>query len=564
MQFRPIKAKLNSFLLFVSLMCLFLVWSCNEEKNSPEDPASDTGALSFNVDYHDGTGVNLRSETAKIDCGGQGVATVEAKIYVSENTGEIAAGGPWNCDAGTGTIPDVPTGSDRTIVVLGKDADGNIIFSGQKSGITVTAGGENNAGTIDCYAFIPNLAAPANDSMVKQGAVDLQWEEVAGATEYCVFISQNSDMSDPVIEDHPTSANDAPSGLIPITTYYWQVFAVDRDGNWGMGSQIRSLTVAGRLPDTGQNSDYTDTVGEDSDYAINPPTYTKLDTSGTVLPDDANDWAMVRDEITGLTWEVKTDHDDIHNIDDTYTWQGAQDNFITRLNNDNFGGYADWRLPTIKELNAITSKGWYNTAVNQHYFPNIKYSTSAPRLVYWSSTTAVTSDSSDSGLAWFLDFQDGDIYFRNNGDKNNENYVLAVRGRQINSTFVDNEDGTVTDIATGLMWQQAGPTNQDGSAKSMLWEEALTYCEELELAGKDDWRLPNINELQSIVDYTAYDPSVDVTTFPDTQSESYWSSTSYDADSSFAWDIHFLSGDIWVSSPDKTDGRYVRAVRGGQ
>ena len=560
MQFRPIKAKLNCFLLFVSLMCLFLVWSCNEEKSSPKDPEFDTGALSFNLDYHDDTDANLRSDTAKIDCEEQGIATVEAKIYDSKDNKEIAHGGPWNCDAGNGTISEVRTGSDRIIVVLGKDADGNIILSGEKSGITVAANSENDIGTIDCYAFVPNLTAPAHEAVVKQGAVDLQWEAVAGAAEYCVFVSQNSDMSDPVIEDHPASANDAPSGLTPITTYYWQVFAVDRDGNWGIGSQIRALTVAGRLPDTGQIYDYTDTVGEDSEYVINPPTYTKLDTSGNVLPDDADDWAMVRDDITGLIWEVKTDFDDIHNVDDTYTWQGAQDNFIAQLNNDNFGGYADWRLPTIKELYTLVNKGRHNTAVNRDFFPNIKYSTATPRLVYWSSTTAVV----DSGLAWYQDFQDGDIYFKGNGDKEHANYVLAVRGRQVNSTFVDNEDGTVTDIATGLIWQQAGPTDQEGSARTMTWEEALTYCEELELAGKDDWRLPNINELQSIVDYTAYDPSVDVTIFPDTQSGSYWSSTTYDPNSDIAWDIHFLSGDIWVSTPDKTGNRYVRAVRGGQ
>jgi hypothetical protein len=128
---------------------------------------------------------------------------------------------------------------------------------------------------------------------------------------------------------------------------------------------------------------------------------------------------------------------------------------------------------------------------------------------------------------------------------------------------VDNDDGTVTDIATGLMWQKEGPTHQDGSARAMTWEEALTYCEALELAQQDDWRLPNINELQSIVDYRAYNPSVNVVFFPDTLSGSYWSSTTYDTANGIAWDIHFLAGDIFVSSPSKLENRYVRAVRGG-
>lgn len=61
---------------------------------------------------------------------------------------------------------------------------------------------------------------------------------------------------------------------------------------------------------------------------------------------------------------------------------------------------------------------------------------------------------------------------------------------------MDNGDGTVTDTATGLMWQQC----DDGAARN--WEEALAYAENLELAGYDDWRVPDAHELQSIVDYT--------------------------------------------------------------
>ncbi|MBU4055376.1 MAG: DUF1566 domain-containing protein, partial [Proteobacteria bacterium] len=61
--------------------------------------------------------------------------------------------------------------------------------------------------------------------------------------------------------------------------------------------------------------------------------------------------------------------------------------------------------------------------------------------------------------------------------------------------LVDNGDGTVTDTETGLMWQK-------DEAGAMSWQNALTHCETMDLAGYDDWRLPNRNELQSIVDYT--------------------------------------------------------------
>ena len=62
--------------------------------------------------------------------------------------------------------------------------------------------------------------------------------------------------------------------------------------------------------------------------------------------------------------------------------------------------------------------------------------------------------------------------------------------------FENNGDGTVTDHANGLMWSQAD------EGKGLLWADALAYAENSDLAGYDDWRLPNVKELQSIVDYT--------------------------------------------------------------
>ena len=78
--------------------------------------------------------------------------------------------------------------------------------------------------------------------------------------------------------------------------------------------------MAGPVPDTGQTQSYTDTFGEDSDYLINPPSYTKLDAQGNELSDSAASWVMVRDNVTGLIWEVKTDDGSIHDKDNEYTW----------------------------------------------------------------------------------------------------------------------------------------------------------------------------------------------------------------------------------------------------
>jgi hypothetical protein len=80
----------------------------------------------------------------------------------------------------------------------------------------------------------------------------------------------------------------------------------------------------------------------------------------------------------------------------------------------------------------------------------------------------------------------------------NNMYFRLVRGNPQygHNNFVDNRDGTVSDLATGLMWQKAD------SQKGLDWQAALAYSEKLRLANFEDWRLPSAKELQSIVDYT--------------------------------------------------------------
>jgi len=129
---------------------------------------------------------------------------------------------------------------------------------------------------------------------------------------------------------------------------------------------ISFCALADPMPDTSQTQSYTDTFGEDSDYTINPPSYTKLDAQGNDLPDSAASWTMVRDNVTGLIWEVKTDDGSIHDKDNKYTWYDSNsqtnggnagtsgdgtdtEDFIKALNDANFGGYSDWRFPTVKE-----------------------------------------------------------------------------------------------------------------------------------------------------------------------------------------------------------------------
>src|SRR4030095_14070418 len=114
--------------------------------------------------------------------------------------------------------------------------------------------------------------------------------------------------------------------------------------------------------------------------------------------------------------------------------------------------------------------------------------------------------------------------------------------------FVDNGDGTVTDHCTGLMWQKdTADTNGDGQtpddgSDALPWCAALAYCENLSFAGHDDWRLPNVRELESIVDYGGVRSSIDPVF--GALSSVYWSSTTIAGNPPIAWHVDFVSGDV--------------------
>jgi hypothetical protein len=119
--------------------------------------------------------------------------------------------------------------------------------------------------------------------------------------------------------------------------------------------------------------------------------------------------------------------------------------------------------------------------------------------------------------------------------------------------FVDNGDGTVTDNCTGLMWQKETAPG----ANAYTWQTALQYCEGLELAGHDDWRLPNVRELQSIVDFGRTTPPIDPVF--DAMKEWYWSSSANVGDPGYAWGVDFIGGGVNDGTTDT--GLCVRAVR---
>ena len=135
------------------------------------------------------------------------------------------------------------------------------------------------------------------------------------------------------------------------------------------------------------------------------------------------------------------------------------------------------------------------------------------------------------------------------------------------SRFTDNGNGTVTDAAIGLMWKQcaeglSGAGCASGSAVLLTWQQALQRGTDAEFAGFSDWRLPNKNELASLVEQRCFDPAIDLGLFPSTPSTWFWSSSPNAYNPDGAWGADFGGG--YVDLNPKYYAGPVRLVRGGQ
>jgi hypothetical protein len=142
---------------------------------------------------------------------------------------------------------------------------------------------------------------------------------------------------------------------------------------------------------------------------------------------------------------------------------------------------------------------------------------------------------------------------------------LYATGCSSEGRFTENGDGTVTDHCTGLMWQKdTADVNDDGQSTDrdfITWCGALAYCEGLSFAGHANWRLPNVRELQSIVDYGRLSPSIDPVFRG--LGRNYWSSTSSPEDPpTSAWFVDFGFGRVDIVSGENVH-LHVRAVRRG-
>ncbi len=267
--------------------------------------------------------------------------------------------------------------------------------------------------------------------------------------------------------------------------------------------------------------------GQDGQFHINPPSYTD------------NGDGTITDNLTGLIWQKDMGE------------KLSFDKAIQQAEALESGGYDDWRVPTIKELYSliqftgkVQGQNVIESFIDTDYFNQPVGDTSKGEREIdaqtWSSTEYVGKTMRSDVTVFGVNFVDGRIkgypkYDPRSGTEK-KMYFRFVRGNTeygINR-FTDNGDGTITDSATGLMWQQSDNGN------GLNWEDSLKYAENFELASFDDWRLPNAKELQSIIDYTrsvqttnsaAIDPIFGISEIEDPEGEKqypyFWTGTTH-------------------------------------
>ena len=319
-----------------------------------------------------------------------------------------------------------------------------------------------------------------------------------------------------------------------------------------------ALASTVELPKTGQTTSYAARDDGDLQEGVAWPSPRFTDNvDGTVT-----------DNLTGLMWAQDA------NLDGTKTWEDA---FIY-VNGLNLAGYADWRLPNRKELRSLNDYAQFDPSLPVgHPFTNVQ---SAAGDFYWSSTTAAYSTNN----AWIISVRDG--YLGSFG-KTGTQYVWPVRATttlpaQLPKTgqttsyaagddgnlqegvawpsprFTENGDATVTDNLTGLMWAQ--DANLDGTK---TWADAFIYVNGLNLAGYADWRLANVNELESLINAQETSSATWLNTqgFTDVQAAIYWTSTTYCNNPLNAWVVNMGDGYV-IASNAKTSTFYIWPVRG--
>lgn len=148
--------------------------------------------------------------------------------------------------------------------------------------------------------------------------------------------------------------------------------------------------------------------------------FTKIDENGGLLQNTAMIWSCVKDNVTGLTWEIKTLDKGVHNKDNKYLWGGltsiginhpnqigvyfipSWNELILDSNTNSYCGKNNWRVPTVEELSSLGNYSVFLPAIDINYFP---YTLNEVRSIFWTSSPTAGMDNG----AWSVYFKSARI-----------------------------------------------------------------------------------------------------------------------------------------------------------
>jgi hypothetical protein len=259
----------------------------------------------------------------------------------------------------------------------------------------------------------------------------------------------------------------------------------------GCGVDEALAQAEGVNPDSGMICGYT--MPNPADAGLpNAASYTANPADGTV-----------RDNVTGLIWEALVDN----------FAQYTQGQALAHCTNG-------FRLPTRIELVSLVDFTKPSPTIDGTYFMN------APAQRYWTSSHFVC----DPNTAYYVGFDQSGTHPTYTSY---QYYARCVKGAPSNCApthYQIQPDGSVLDRTTGLTWQR------NVAPPKLSWSDALTSC-------PLGWRLPSVNELQTIVDQNRQSPPIDPVAFPGTPSEDFWTSSAKAGDPTpRAWYVAFIHG----------------------
>jgi hypothetical protein len=261
--------------------------------------------------------------------------------------------------------------------------------------------------------------------------------------------------------------------------------------------------------------------------------------------DTASHAGVVVDLVTGVAWQRELE------ASAGRSWPDAK----AYCESLALGGHDDWRLPTRLELVSIIDASQFDPAIDRAAFPN------TPAFGFWSGS--LHADQPET--AWLVYSKEGYTSFNQFAYGSQARCVRSDVSPSSAATaphLVVGGDGTVLDTDTGLVWKQ------NSEPMRYTFEGAQAACQALAFAGHDDWRVPTVTELQTLVDETVVPPEdpdsgssgrIDVAAFPDAPGEPYWTSSAYAGDPALAWFVDFRPG--YTFGYDRAMPYLVRCVR---